>query len=126
MGHELLVRGILLLVPMLDVFQLIPLSHDKTMVRAAYYGHPDPTPEEQELRRLNIEINDIVNTEDMTLCERVQKGLQTSGYVPGPLSQKEVGIHYFHEMVRRLVPVARETESPARGQVAIRNSELSN
>lgn len=111
---------------MLDVFQLIPLSHDKTMIRAAYYGHPDPTPEEQELRRLNIEINNSVNDEDRTLCERVQKGLQTSNYSPGPLSQLEVGIHYFHEMVRKLVPVATETDSPPRGQVAIRNSELSN
>jgi phenylpropionate dioxygenase-like ring-hydroxylating dioxygenase large terminal subunit len=109
---------------MLDVFQLIPLAHDKTMIRAAYYGHQNPTPEEQELRRLNIEINDIVNGEDKTLCERVQKGLQTTGYSPGPLSQKEVGVYHFHEMVRSLVPVATLDESPQRGQLAVRNSEL--
>ena len=76
------------------------------------------------MRRLNIEINDIVNGEDKTLCERVQKGLQTSGYAPGPLSQLEVGIHYFHEMVRSLVPVATLAESPQRGQVSARNSDL--
>lgn len=109
---------------MLDVFQLIPLAHDKTMVRAAYYGHQDPTPEEQEIRRLNIEINDSVNGEDKTLCERVQKGLFTSGYEPGPLSQMEVGIHYFHKMVRDLVPVAALKKSPDRGQVAAMNANF--
>lgn len=109
---------------MLDVFQLVPLTHDKTLVRAAFYGHQNPTPEELEVRRLNIEINDIVNGEDKTLCERVQKGLQTNGYSPGPLSQLEIGIHYFHEMVRNLVPVAALDESPPRGQAAARNAEL--
>lgn len=109
---------------MLDVFQIIPVAHDKTLIRATYYGHQNPTPEEQEVRRLNIEINYIVNGEDKTLCERVQKGLQTSGYAPGPLSQLEVGIHYFHEMVRSLVPVAALDEPPQRGQVSARNSDL--
>ena len=109
---------------MLDVFQIIPLAHDQTLIRAAYYGHQNPTSEEQEIRRLNIEINNSVNDEDKTLCERVQKGLQTSGYAPGPLSQLEVGIHYFHEMVRSLVPVATLDESPQRGQVSARNSDL--
>jgi hypothetical protein len=94
------------------------------MVRAAYYGHPNPTPEEVELRRLNIEINDSVNTEDSTLCERVQKGLQTHGYSPGPLSQLEIGIHYFHEMVRELVPVTSLADAPARGQVGVQNTDL--
>jgi len=109
---------------MMDVFQLIPLGHDKTMIRAVYYGHPDPTLEEEELRRLNIQSNDSVNTEDSVLCERVQKGLQTHGYSPGPLSQLEVGIHYFHEMVRDLVPVTSLADAPATGQVSVRNRDL--
>lgn len=109
---------------MVDFFQLIPLSHNQTMVRASYYGHPDPTPEEQELRKVNIELNDIVNSEDLTLCARVQRGLQTHGYEPGPLSDLEVGIYYFHELVRKLVPVADLDEAPPRGQVAAQNSML--
>jgi len=109
---------------MVDIFQLIPLGHDRTMIRTIYYGHPDPTPEEVELRRLNIQINDSVNTEDSVLCERVQKGLQTHGYSPGPLSRLEVGIHYFHEMVRELVPVTSLADAPATGQVSVQNSDL--
>ena len=57
------------------------------MVRAAFYGHQNPTKEELELREINIELNNSVNDEDLTLCERVQKGLQTHGYKPGPLSR---------------------------------------
>ena len=109
---------------MLDIFQIIPLAFDKTLVRAIYYGHVNPTPEEQEIRKLNIEINNSVNDEDKTLCERVQHGLQTTGYEPGPLSKLEIGIHYFHTMVRDLLPVAALRESPPRGQVVARNSEL--
>ncbi len=104
-----------------DFFQLVPLGPDKTMVRTLYYGHPDPTPEEQQLRDINIEVNNRVNDEDLTLCERVQQGLQSHGYAPGPLSGLEVGIHYFHELVRELVPVARLESAPARGQVAESN-----
>ncbi len=100
------------------------MGHEKTIVRAVYYGHPNPTPEEVELRRLNIQINDSVNTEDSVLCERVQKGLQTHGYSPGPLSQLEVGIHYFHEMVRELVPVMSLADAPTTGQVSVQNSDL--
>ena len=109
---------------MLDVFQIVPVTHDQTLIRAVYYGHQEPTPEEQEVRRLNIEINNSVNDEDRTLCERVQKGLRTVDYSPGPLSQLEVGIHYFHEMVRDLVPVAALDEAPERGQVSARNKAL--
>jgi len=109
---------------MLDVFQIIPVAHDQILIRTTYYGHQDPTSEEQELRRLNVEINDIVNGEDKILCERVQKGLQTSGYSPGPLSQLEVGVYFFHEMVRNLVPVATLDEAPQQGQVAARNSDI--
>ena len=108
---------------MVDIFQLVPLGHDKTMIRTTYYGHPNPTLEEAELRRLNIQINDSVNAEDSVMCERVQKGLQTHGYSPGPLSRLEVGVHYFHEMVRKLVPVTVLAQSPATGQVARENSD---
>lgn len=109
---------------MLDIFQLVPLGPEKTLVRAAYYGHPDPGTEESELRRLNIMINDSVNDEDQLLCTRVQKGLRTHEYSPGPLAQAEVGIYQFHQMVRALVPVASLGEAPPTGHVAAENSRL--
>jgi phenylpropionate dioxygenase-like ring-hydroxylating dioxygenase large terminal subunit len=116
--------GIDLYPELLDIFQLIPLSHDKTMVRASYYGHQNPTPEEEELRRLNVVVNAPINDEDQVLCARVQQGLQTHGYTPGPLSNMELDIYHFHEMIRDLIPVAKLKKSPLRGQVAAKNTEL--
>jgi phenylpropionate dioxygenase-like ring-hydroxylating dioxygenase large terminal subunit len=116
--------GIDLYPEMLDIFQLIPLGHDRTLVRAAFYGHPEPTPTEQELRRLNLEINNAVNDEDRTLCLRVQQGLRTAGYRPGPLSAQESGVYRFHELVRTLVPVTALDTAPPRGQVAAENTRL--
>ena len=117
--------GIDLYPEMLDMFQLIPLGPEKTVVRASYYGHQHPNPDELELRRLNIQINDLVNEEDKTLCTRVQQGLRTTGYRPGPLSAVENEVLGFHDMVRELVPVAALDLAPARGQVGAENQRLS-
>ena len=116
--------GIDLYPEMLDIFQLVPLAHDKTLVRAAFYGHQDPTAEELELRRLNVLINDPINEEDRQICRRVQKGLGTHRYKPGPLSQLESGIYNFHEMLRERIPVMSLRDEPARGSVAEKNISM--
>jgi len=116
--------GIDLYPEMLDIFQLIPLSPDKTAVRATFYGHRKPTPEEEELRRLNMEINNAVNDEDRMLCERVQLGLQTTGYEPGPFSEEEQGLYNFHRMVRERIPVAGLAGAPAIGCLRAENEQL--
>jgi phenylpropionate dioxygenase-like ring-hydroxylating dioxygenase large terminal subunit len=116
--------GIDLYPEMLDMFQLIPLSPDKTMVRATYYGHQNPTPEETELRRLNTLVNDPVNEEDRLICARVQLGLRTHGYEPGPLSQQESCVFNFHQMMREQIPVMTLRRQPATGSVGSENSRL--
>ncbi len=116
--------GIDLYPEMLDMFQLIPLGPEKTLIRATYYGHKNPTPEENRLRGLNVQINDPVNEEDRVLCERVQNGLQTTGYHPGPISSDESSICLFHEMVRTLVPVTALKKAPIIGQVVTENERL--
>ncbi len=118
--------GVDLYPEMLDMFQLVPLAVDKTLVRTFYYGHQNPTPEERELRRLNILINDSVNNEDKTLCERVQKGLSTHSYRPGPLSQLELTISNFHNILRDKMPVMSLRDAPTVGSVATENSRLLN
>ncbi len=109
---------------MLDIFQLIPVAVDKTIVRASFYGHKNATDEEQQLRRLNMTINDSVNDEDQVLCARVQQGLQVHGYEPGPLSAEESSVLLFHNAVRDAVPVAALGEAPAMGMVAAENARL--
>jgi len=116
--------GIDLYPEMLDIFQIIPLSTDRTLVRALFYGHRNPTDEEQELRRLNMQINDPVNEEDRQLCERVQLGLRTSDYRPGPLSTLEHSVFNFHQLLRSEVPVTALSDAPATGALADVNNLL--
>ena len=96
------------------------------MIRATFYGHKNPTAEEQELRRLNMLINELVNEEDRQICIRVQQGLQTNGYEPGPLSQQETCIFNFHEMMRELIPAMSLPQEPGKGSVAAENSRMKN
>ena len=116
--------GIDLYPEMLDMFQLVPLGPEKTRVRATFYGHRDPTPEEREIRELNFAINNSINAEDRILCARVQQGLKSHNYAPGPLATVENSIGHFHHMVRQLVPVVGLTEEPARGTVAAENRRM--
>lgn len=116
--------GIDLYPEMLDIFQIIPLSVDKTLIRARFYGHRNPTPEELELRRLNMLINDPVNEEDRVLCERVQLGVVTNDYRPGPLSTLEHSVFNFHELLRESVPVTALADRPAKGTVAQINESM--
>lgn len=115
--------GIDLYPEMLDMFQLIPITPDKTFVRASFYGHKNPTPQEKELRRLNRLINGPINTEDKEICMRVQQGLRSHGYRPGPFSSLESAVLNFHELVRRHVPVSVLDDAPARGTVAVENAK---
>ena len=116
--------GIDLYPEFLDIFQLIPLSSEQTLVRTVYYGHQTPTLEEEQLRRLNIEVNEPVNEEDRLLCERVQKGLKSTGYSAGPFSREEEGLYHFHDLVRQLVPVTSLPQAPAEGSIKLSNDRL--
>lgn len=116
--------GVDLYPEMLDIFQIIPLSVDKTLIRARFYGHPNPSPEEQELRRLNMLINDPVNEEDRVLCERVQLGLRTNDYCPGPLSTLEHSVFNFHEQLRDVLPVTSLPDAPPGGTIARENAAM--
>ena len=116
--------GVDLYPEMLDIFQLMPDGPDRTVVRSAFYGHKNPTPEEAELRRLNMSINDAVNEEDEILCARVQKGMQTHGYRPGPLSLQEGSMFNSHEMMRDLIPVMSLKDAPPANTIRQKNEEL--
>jgi phenylpropionate dioxygenase-like ring-hydroxylating dioxygenase large terminal subunit len=65
-------------------------------------------------RYLNWRINRRVNDEDTELITRVQLGMQSPAYVPGPLGTSEVCLRSFAKKLRRMIPEARlETPPPA-------------
>ncbi|MEE8533617.1 MAG: SRPBCC family protein [Alphaproteobacteria bacterium] len=106
-----------------STFVMYPLGPGRTLLRARNYGHADERREMRAARYLNDRINALVQKEDNVLTDRVQGGLASSSYSVGLLSDKELCIRQFHDMVRRVLPVARSPEPPPFGRVAEANRE---
>jgi phenylpropionate dioxygenase-like ring-hydroxylating dioxygenase large terminal subunit len=88
----------------MDFFQVLPRGPGKCLVRGGTYGLPDDRREMKLLRYLNARINREVQREDEFLCARVQRGLDSGYYTPGPLSTHEACIFQFHDLIRDRIP----------------------
>jgi phenylpropionate dioxygenase-like ring-hydroxylating dioxygenase large terminal subunit len=96
----------------MDFFQVLPRGPGRTTIRGGLFGLPDPRREMRVARFLSDRINRQVNREDRWLCERVQKGLASSSYQPGPLSTIETWMLEFHELLRACIPEVRLDQAP--------------
>ena len=88
----------------MDFFQVLPSGPGKCIVRGGLFGLPDDRREMRALRYLSSRINTQVNNEDKWLCGRVQRGLASGSYEPGPLSQLERWMFEFHNLLRARIP----------------------
>ncbi|NJC06091.1 phenylpropionate dioxygenase-like ring-hydroxylating dioxygenase large terminal subunit [Sphingomonas kaistensis] len=98
-----------------DFMQFLPLSGERTVIREISYALPDDRREMKAARYLNWRINRRVNAEDTELISRVQAGMRSPSYEPGPLGRSEVALRSFARKLRRLVPEARLPRSPVAG-----------
>ena len=96
----------------MDFFQLLPGGPGKCIVRGTTFGLPGTSRELRAARFLSDRINTQVNNEDKWLCQRVQRGLGSSSYKPGPLSRLEVFMHEFHNLLRARIPEFRLEHAP--------------
>lgn len=96
----------------MDFFQLLPGGPGKCIVRGTTFGLPGTSRELRAARFLSNRINTQVNNEDKWLCQRVQRGLGSSSYKPGPLSRLEVFMHEFHNLLRARIPEFRLEHAP--------------
>jgi phenylpropionate dioxygenase-like ring-hydroxylating dioxygenase large terminal subunit len=96
----------------MDFFQVLPGGPGKCIIRGAVFGLPDARPEMRAVRYLSSRINTQVNNEDKWLCGRVQRGLASSSYRPGPLSQLERWMLEFHNLLRQKIPEVRLASAP--------------
>jgi len=96
----------------MDFFQVLPAGPGKCIIRGAVFGLPGITPELRAARFLCNRINVQVNNEDKWLCERVQRGLESSSYRPGPLSTLEGSMLEFHNLLRARIPEFGLAEPP--------------
>ncbi len=96
----------------MDFFQLLPAGPGKCTVRGAVFGLPGASRELRAVRYLSNRINTQINNEDKWLCARVQRGLASSSYTPGPLSHLERHMLEFHDLLRSRIPEFRLASPP--------------
>lgn len=92
--------------PSLVMFQVRPLAPEKSLLRHDFLlSHREPTPQESEF--IDWFVN-VLNFEDVGLCESVQKGLHSRGYHQGRFivdrdrpEYSEHHVHFFQSMVKR-------------------------
>jgi phenylpropionate dioxygenase-like ring-hydroxylating dioxygenase large terminal subunit len=98
-----------------DFMQFLPVSATETVIREISYAIPDERREMRAARYLNWRINRRVNAEDSELITRVQLGMGSRTYRPGPLGTSEVCLRSFAKKLRKLIPEARLEQSPPLG-----------
>jgi phenylpropionate dioxygenase-like ring-hydroxylating dioxygenase large terminal subunit len=97
----------------MDFFQVLPRGPGQCTIRGGSFARPDSRREMRVLRYLGARINRQVQREDEFLCTRVQRGLGSRSYEPGPLSRLESCMLQFHDLLRSRIPEAREPHAPA-------------
>lgn len=97
-----------------DFMHFVPVSPTRTLIREISYAIPDDRREMKAARYLNWRINRKVNEEDTALIRRVQQGMASSLYGPGPLGKSEVCLRSFARKLRRIIPQTRLATPPAR------------
>ncbi len=95
-----------------DFMHFVPVSATETLIREISYALPDSRREMKAARYLNWRINRRVNDEDTVLVARVQAGMGSSLYRPGPLGESEVCLRSFARKLRRIIPEARLDSPP--------------
>jgi phenylpropionate dioxygenase-like ring-hydroxylating dioxygenase large terminal subunit len=98
-----------------DFMQWIPTGPRTSVIREISYALPDKRREMKAARYLNWRINRRVNEEDTMLISRVQEGMESGHYCPGPLGRSEVCLRSFAEKLRGFIPEARRATPPLPG-----------
>jgi len=86
----------------LQTNMILPKGHDKTRIIFDYYYSNIESEQTQNLILQDQEFSDEVQQEDITICEQVQKGLNSGSYQAGPLCKKrEGGVLHFQNLIRK-------------------------
>jgi choline monooxygenase len=85
--------------PMMDTNCVMPRGHDQTEVIFDYY-FIEALGGERGFVEKSLAASDVVQREDVDICESVQRGLESSSYDKGRYSVKrEAGEHHFHRLL---------------------------
>jgi phenylpropionate dioxygenase-like ring-hydroxylating dioxygenase large terminal subunit len=98
-----------------DFMHFVPVGPTETLVREVSYGLSDDRREMRAARYLNWRINRRVNAEDTALITRVQQGMASRRYTPGPLGESEVCLRSFAKRLREIIGEACQDQPPPPG-----------
>ena len=91
--------------PNLIMFQILPLAPERSLVRHDFYLLNEEA-SDQEIAFMDW-FSDVLNFEDVSLCEQVQRGLHSRGYHQGRFivsrdnpEYSEHHVHFFQKLVR--------------------------
>jgi choline monooxygenase len=85
--------------PMMDVNIVLPRGPDETEVIFDYYFLPEVAGDRAFVEK-SLSASDIVQVEDVEICESVQKGLSSSSYDRGRYSVRREGAEFhFHRLL---------------------------
>ncbi len=98
----------------LQTNRVLPLGSDRCRVVFAYYYPPGAvSPDEQHAR--DREFSDLVQREDVEMCEYVQRRLASGSYDAGRLNPlRENGVHHFHELLREAYRIEKSSRERPR------------
>jgi choline monooxygenase len=95
----------------MDTNLVLPLAVDKCAVVFDYY-FADTSAAAEVRNKESIRVSEIVQDEDMAICDAVQKGLASRAYLAGRLSvRREAGEHLFHRLLH--ADLTRDTQAGA-------------
>lgn len=80
--------------------RVTPLGPGRCRVTFDYF-YPVGTPDVESRHAQDHAFSDLVQRQDIDMCEIVQRGLDSGSYQSGRLNPKrENGVHHFHELLR--------------------------
>jgi choline monooxygenase len=83
----------------MDTNLVTPRGGDKTEVVFDYYS-TDISEQAMERNLASITVSEQIQSEDVAICESVQRGLASRAYRTGRLSvRREAGEHLFHRLL---------------------------
>ena len=82
-------------------WQISPDGLRATADAYASYRATSPSPAMRAVQLVNQRLNMAVAHEDVDLVTRVQAGMATRGWQPGPLGEREAGVRWFAGRIRQ-------------------------
>jgi choline monooxygenase len=102
----------------MDTNLVLPLGPDKCAVVFDYY-FGDISAAAEKHNRESIAVSEIVQDEDMAICDAVQRGLHSRAYVAGRLSvRREAGEHLFHRLLHADLTAAANADADSSSAIA--------